>query len=389
MPRTSCLSPRRLSPTSQRLRRTLYRAIAPFIVAASIGLTPTLNDQASPFTPTIAYAAEGEQIIVEGDIILDVPFRTQLDGTVWGASNCGPTAIAMTLEAFGDRAPIQTLRDRANQLFGIASPNTGTRIQDLAKVVSERGFTTWGLGTGKNPGKWTLDAVRREIRLGHPVVPQVYYSYLPNHVNNPVDTDHYIVIFGVIGDDFIFHDSADRYESGVARRMTAEELGKAWGSSNVPFGAFSVAPGSDNKRLITPTPTVAPTFAPTVTPTSSPTAALISTKSSAPTLTPAPTLPPTATLGPLPTETAAAPMTTVVPSPGLSSRDSARSEPELRARDTAVSSASANSGNTGGASTDLLISPKSEKSSEQNNVGLIGWIGQAVSGIVRLVGLAE
>ncbi len=208
----------------------------------------------------------------EPDLVLDVPYRSQLDGTVWASSNCGPTAIAMVLAAYGDDVPTQALRDRANQLLGIADPSTGTRLQDLARVVAERGLSTVGPYDGQRMRRWSLDDVRQEIRRGHPVIPQVYYPLLPNHRANPVDTDHYIVVVGLSGDDFIFNDSVDRYGPGYRVTMTADEFARAWGASSVPFGAFAVGPGASDRSLLppTPTPTATPTPVPTVTPTPTP-----------------------------------------------------------------------------------------------------------------------
>src|SRR5262249_57309265 len=37
------------------------------------------------------------------DIWLKVPYLSQLDGSPWAAANCGPTAVAMLLEAHGLR----------------------------------------------------------------------------------------------------------------------------------------------------------------------------------------------------------------------------------------------------------------------------------------------
>ena len=192
------------------------------------------------------------------DVVLDVPYRSQLDGTVWASSNCGPTAIGMVLEAYGDDVSTKTLRDRANQLLGIANPDTGTRIQDLARVVAERGLSTFGPYDGRSFRRWSLDDVRREVRAGRPVIPEVYYPLLPNHRQNPVDTDHYVVVVGLSGDDFIFNDPADRYEPGYHVRMTAEDFARAWGASRFPFAAFSVGPGASGRSLLTPTPTATP-----------------------------------------------------------------------------------------------------------------------------------
>ncbi|GEM_PF-5563105 len=201
------------------------------------------------------------------DTTLTVPQRTQMDGSIWAASNCGPSAIGMVLEAYGLKIPTKKLRDRANQLLGISDPSTGTRVQDLAKVVQEQGLTVSGPYNGSKIRKWTLDEARAELQSGHPMVIQVYYPKLPNHKKNPVVTDHYVVLVGTSGDGFIFNDSSDKDNPGYQQRMTAEELTAAWKASNVPFAGFSVGPGSVGQSLIqlaataAPNPTTAPDLA--------------------------------------------------------------------------------------------------------------------------------
>lgn len=193
------------------------------------------------------------------EVLLPVPHRSQVDGTVWASSNCGPAAIAMVLEAYGQKVPTKRLRDRANQLLGIADPDTGTRIEDLARVVKENGLTITGPYAGDRFRRWTLEDVRAEVRAGRPVVAQVYYPLLPNHRANPIDTDHYVVVLGLSGGDFIFNDSADLKEPGFRQRMTAQQFTRAWGASDSPFAAFSVGPDKEGRSLLPPTPAPTPT----------------------------------------------------------------------------------------------------------------------------------
>ena len=234
------------------------------------------------------------------ELVLPVPFRSQLDGTVWARSNCGPTSIAMVLAAFGENVPTQALRDRANQLLGVADPAGGTRLQDLALVVQEHRLSVSGLAAGNQTRRWTLDELREQIRLGHPVVIQVYYPLLPNHRSRPVDTDHFVPVIGVKGIDFVFNDSADQGEAGQQVEISAAELTKAWGASDVPFGAFAVGPGNIGASLLPPTPvppTETPTATPTVIPTATPTATPTERPAAALDLSPAPSVVP-ALLGP-------------------------------------------------------------------------------------------
>lgn len=197
------------------------------------------------------------------DVLLPVPQRSQIDGTVWGPSDCGPASLAMVLEAFGDRVPVVDLRKRANALLGVSSPDTGTKIEHLAKIAEEHGLIVAGPMDGKNYRRWTVEQVRAEVRAGHPVVVQVYFPMLPNQRKNPVDTDHFVVLVGTDGTDFIFNDPADTKLSGYHQRMTEAELTKAWSWSGAPYAAFSAAPGGAGRSLLpTPVPTPAPAPAP-------------------------------------------------------------------------------------------------------------------------------
>ncbi len=191
-------------------------------------------------------------------VMLPVPEISQFDGTTWAESNCGPASIAMVLQAFGQNVSVEDLRNRANQLLGIADPNTGTRIQDLAEVVREHGLSV--TGPYSSPGvfqQWTPDEVRAELQAGHPVVAQTYYPLLPNHMSRSVDTDHYIVLVGYSGDNFVFNDPADYLGPGYRQTMTAAQLLRAWGASGVPFGGFSVGPGSSGQSILPPAPAAA------------------------------------------------------------------------------------------------------------------------------------
>lgn len=200
------------------------------------------------------------------ETILPVPHRSQVDGTIWSGSNCGPASLAMVLEAFGDRVSNVSLRERANQLLGVSSPRTGTKIEHLARITSERGLAVIGPMQGKEYRRWTIDEARAEIRDGRPLLVQVWLPLLPNHKRNPVPTDHYIVLVGAAGDGFVYNDPADSRGPGFRQKMTEEQLARAWRSSGAPYAAFSVGPGAAGAPLLTPPPAPEPLLAAPVEP---------------------------------------------------------------------------------------------------------------------------
>jgi hypothetical protein len=87
---------------------------------------------------------------------LDVPYRTQLDGSLSALSNCGPTSVAMILEGFGIRLPTAGARALALRQMGISSAFSGTTLESLRSVARR---TVWlesactsmvGTGTGRS-----------------------------------------------------------------------------------------------------------------------------------------------------------------------------------------------------------------------------------------------
>lgn len=185
------------------------------------------------------------QAATSTNLMLSVPYRTQFDGSAYAGSNCGPSAIAMVLAAYGRDVPTQRLRDRANQLLGVYDPNSGTRIEDLAQIVREHGLTTVGPQNVKVTRRWTLEEARQELLAGRPVVALVYYPLLPNHPGG-ASTGHYIVLVGLAGEDFLFSDPATRDGSGSYVPITARQLERAWNYGRNPFSAFSVGPGPED-----------------------------------------------------------------------------------------------------------------------------------------------
>ena len=199
--------------------------------------------------PATAGAAE------TSDFALVVPYRSQFDGTAYAGSNCGPTAIAMVLEAYGRDLPTQQLRDEADRLLGVYDPSNGTRMEDLATIVSRFGLTTSGLDSAGISQRWTVPEVREELRAGRPVVVLTYYPLLPNHPKGGA-ISHYIVLVGLAGDNFLYNDSATRVRGlGYNVQITPAQLERAMAASSVPYSAFSVGPGPNDTPLPRSTPT--------------------------------------------------------------------------------------------------------------------------------------
>jgi hypothetical protein len=180
-------------------------------------------------------------------LVLGVPFRTQIDGTSFSLVNCGPASLAMVLNAFGMNVDPPGVRDYLNFLVGNYDTEAGTSLYVLARIAREAGLSTFGTSAGLQG--WTIDAVREQVRAGHPVITLTKYRFLPGHFGSVTDFDHYIVITGLAGDDFVYNDAAYSTEYGYNLLISPAQLQRAWGASSVPRHAVAVGFGDSLRPL--------------------------------------------------------------------------------------------------------------------------------------------
>lgn len=77
------------------------------------------------------------------------------------------------------------------------------------------------------------------------MVPLVKYRLLPGHESSTIRWDHYVVIFGMAQDGFLYHDpSYQDARDGAARWMAEAQLRTAMQSSSIPGQAVAFGPGA-------------------------------------------------------------------------------------------------------------------------------------------------
>lgn len=174
---------------------------------------------------------------------LGIPHRTQLDDSIYAQSNCGPASLGMILGGYGLAGyPTDALRGEVNRLQGNADPNQGTSLPALAAVAQRAGLHPIGLyaapGTYK---RWTIDELRTHLKAGRPLITLARYADLPGNSYFAGDTNHYIVLSGLAGDNFIYNDAA--YFRGIGRglMMAPDVLSRAWANSVIPGHAVAFA----------------------------------------------------------------------------------------------------------------------------------------------------
>jgi LysM repeat protein len=161
--------------------------------------------------------------------ILPAPIYSQFDGTVWSGSNCGPTALAMALAAIGVNADQLTLRHQADAAMGSFDPDNGTSWQSLVFAATSSGAGTKGLVGAGGYRSWGIDDLKKELGLGHPVLLLVRYRLLPDHTDSSFGGDHYIVGLGFDQHGrLVYNDPAGNVAHGNHRRLTPDELMRAW-----------------------------------------------------------------------------------------------------------------------------------------------------------------
>ncbi len=210
-------------------------------------------------TPTVTFAdptldiPEATAVVAQPDVEVEpaaapagpvvVPWRTQLDGSRFAGANCGPASLGMILDAFGTSKSTDELRYRSHTYQGTWGSYTGTALEHLAHVAEDFGLSTRGLYDGRRFHTWTVDELKEELRQGHPIMILVKYRLLPGHEGSRASDDHYIVLWDLDGDKFIYNDPAfTRARDGQARRISAGALAAATRSAIIPGQAVAFLP---------------------------------------------------------------------------------------------------------------------------------------------------
>lgn len=183
----------------------------------------------------------------DNSLVLGVPFKTQIDGTSFSLVNCGPASLSMVLIAFGLDVDPPSVRDYLNYKVGNYDTEQGTSLYSLAQIAKEAGLNTFGTSSGLVG--WTVNAVRDQLRAGHPVITLTKYRRLPGHFGSVTEFDHYIVLTGLAGDDFVYNDAAYSTEYGYNLLISPAQLERAWADSSVPRHAVAIGYGDSLKPL--------------------------------------------------------------------------------------------------------------------------------------------
>lgn len=182
-----------------------------------------------------------------GRLWLGVPHRSQFDGTFYAETNCGPASLGMILEAYGLRYPTDAIRGEVNRFQGDANPDSGTSLGAVALVGQRAGLYPVGLQR-----RWSSDDVRAHLAAGRPIITLVRFADLPGNSGSDLATNHYIVLTGLAGDQFIYNDSAYVQGAGRGLLIPPDVLDRAWDNSVIPGQAVAFSLNSTGAGLLHP-----------------------------------------------------------------------------------------------------------------------------------------
>ena len=170
-------------------------------------------------------------------------YRTQRDGSRYALSNCGPASLGMVLDAYGLGFSNLELRELTHTYQGTWPGRGGTALQHMAHVAEDFFVPVHDLYDvpGESFHKWSVEDVAEHLQRGRWVIPLVRYGLLPGHESSGVRTGHYIVLYRVLGDGFVYDDPAfDPIEEGKGRWISRDQLDRAMTPVLVPRQALAL-----------------------------------------------------------------------------------------------------------------------------------------------------
>jgi len=141
----------------------------------------------------------------------------------------------MGLGAFGINVSPTEARRQVLNAQGMWGNNVGTLMTALASVAQSYGLRPVGLYNGNAIARWSLDDLRAELRAGHPVIVQVRFRSLPGRARVAYFGDHYIILTGLSGENFVYNDPLPSDGAGPNRLMTPSQLSTAMNASDSRF----------------------------------------------------------------------------------------------------------------------------------------------------------
>jgi hypothetical protein len=124
------------------------------------------------------------------------------------------------------------------------SDRWGVFVYNLAATAEEFGIHAdgiWNYDGARSDSlrQWVPLDLRRELNAGHPVIVEVKYRLLPAHAGATTSSDHYIVLRGTAGDDFVYADPYGNHPDSDEVEISEPDLLHAMSGGMSPFAGFA------------------------------------------------------------------------------------------------------------------------------------------------------
>ena len=119
------------------MRRTYLAALGATVL---LSLAPV-----SAFAQTVDQSHDSWWDVGPSRMLAIPPYRTQLDGSQYAGSDCGPATLGMVLDAYGIDLPTLDLRRLTHTYQGTWPGRGGTALLFLGCVVVFFGVVSFGL----------------------------------------------------------------------------------------------------------------------------------------------------------------------------------------------------------------------------------------------------
>jgi LysM repeat protein len=181
---------------------------------------------------------------------LSVGFLSQMDGSQFAQTNCGPASVAMAINyATGQKLTPLAVREAIARLPGGAyarNPASGTAVGDLARIAREHSVEVFP-GDGPSSVGWGPERIRKHLEQGHPVIVLTRLAHLPGY-SSASQVDHYILVIGATATGFVYNDPGQ--SAGARRTISQAQLQLAKRSSGVPGQGVAFGGPSGSKPTV-------------------------------------------------------------------------------------------------------------------------------------------
>jgi hypothetical protein len=184
---------------------------------------------------------------VGSDVLLDVPFRSAIDGSDYADTNSGTAALAMALESYGYTVSTADLRALANVLSRTYDVGHPPRIDLLARAAELASVRSIGLYQGSRFAIWSADEVRERVTAGYPVLTLIHPDDAQGE--GELGRERYVLVIGHKDGNLIYHDPAYADKRGAARAIPLSSMTKVWANSSGPAQAAGLALGKAELSL--------------------------------------------------------------------------------------------------------------------------------------------